>query len=85
MFRNVITSENTPDSHKEVIVSQVNDQLAEAAHENTSVEQLQAIKDHFLWLLSNDFYKDECSAEQVSGMESYLPADYADGYEDLPE
>jgi hypothetical protein len=85
MFRNVITSENTPDSHKEVIVSQVDDQLAEAAHENTSVEQLQAIKDHFLWLLANDFYKDECSAEQVSGMESYLPADYADGYEDLPE
>jgi hypothetical protein len=85
MFRNVITSENTPDSHKEVIVSQVDDQLAEAAHENTSVEQLQAIKDHFLWLLSNDFYKDECSAEQVSSMESYLPADYADGYEDLPE
>ena len=85
MYKNVITSENTPDSHKEVIVSQVDDQLAEAAHENTSVEQLQAIKDHFLWLLANDFYKDECSAEQVSGMESYLPADYADGYEDLPE
>ena len=85
MFRNVITSENTPDSHKAVIVGQVDGQLEEAAHENTSVEQLQAIKDHFLWLLGNDFYKDECSAEQIAGMESYLPANYADQYEDLPE
>ena len=47
--------------------------------------QLQCLKDHFLWLLANDFYKVECSAEQVSDMESYLPADYADAYEDLPE
>jgi len=85
MFRNTITSENTPDSHKAVIVSQVDGQLAEASNENTSAEQLQILKDHFLWLLANDFYKNECSAEQISGMESYLPADYADDYEDLPE
>jgi hypothetical protein len=90
MFRNAITSENTPDSHKAVIVNQVDGQLAEAADEETSAEQLQILKDHFAWLLSNellsnDFYKDECSAEQVAGMESYLPADYADEYEDLPE
>jgi len=85
MFKNTITSENTPDSHKAVIVSQVGGQLAEAANEDTSAEQLQILKDHFLWLLANDFYKDECSAEQVSDMESYLPADYANGYEDLPE
>ena len=85
MYRNTITSENTPDSHKEVIVNQVDGQLAEAADSETTAKQLQCLKDHFLWLLSNDFYKDECSAEQVSGMESYLPADYADGYEDLPE
>ena len=85
MYRNTITSENTPDSHKAVIVDQVDGQLAEAADEDTSAEQLQCIKDHFLWLLANDFYKNECSAEQISGMESYLPADYADDYEDLPE
>ena len=85
MYKNVITSENTPDSHKAVIVGQVDGQLAEAADENTSAEQLQAIKDHFKWLLSNDFYKDECSTEQVTSMESYLPADYKDDYEDLPE
>jgi len=84
MYKNVITSENTPDSHKAVIVDQVDGQLAEAADSETSADQLQRLKDHFLWLLANDFYKDECSAEQVSGMESYLPADYKDSYEDLP-
>ena len=85
MYKNVITSENTEDSHKAVIVGQVDGQLAEVADSETSAEQLQCLKDHFLWLLANDFYKVECSAEQVSNMESYLPADYADAYEDLPE
>jgi len=85
MYKNVITSENTPDSHKAVIVGQVDGQLAQAADEETSAEQLQILKDHFKWLLSNDFYKDECSTEQVTSMESYLPADYKDDYEDLPE
>ena len=66
MYKNTITSENTPDSHKAVIVNQVDGQLAEAADEETSAEKLQVLKDHFLWLLSNDFYKDECSAEQIS-------------------
>jgi|TARA_Y100000015_G_C2388726_1_gene88927 hypothetical protein len=84
MYKNLITSENTPDSHKAVIVGQVDGQLAQAADEDTSEEQLQCLKDHFKWLLSNDFYKDECSAEQVASMESYLPADYKDDYEDLP-
>ena len=80
MYKNVITSENTPDSHKAVIISQVDGQLAQIADE----DNVEAIKDHFKWVLSNDFYKDECSAEQVAGMESYLPADYADEYEELP-
>ena len=85
MYKNAITSENTEDSHKAVIVGQVDGQLAQAADSETSADQLQCLKDHFLWLLANDFYKVECSAEQVSDMESYLPADYADAYEDLPE
>lgn len=85
MFRNTITSENTEDSHKAIIVNQVDGQLAEAADEETSAEKLQILKDHFFWLLANDFYKDECSAEQIAAMESHLPADYADQYEDLPE
>jgi hypothetical protein len=80
MYKNVITSENTPDSHKAVIISQVDGQLAQIADE----DNVEAIKDHFKWVLANDFYKDECSAEQVAGMESYLPADYADEYEELP-
>ena len=84
MFKNTITSENTPDSHKAVIVNQVDGQLAEAADSETSAEVLQCIKDHFKWLLANDFYKNECSAEQITSMESHLPADYKDDYEDLP-
>ena len=82
MHKNVITSENTPDSHKAVIVGQVDGQLAQAADSDTSAEQLQILKDHFKWLLANDFYKNECSTQQISGMESYLPADYKDDYED---
>ncbi len=84
MFKNIITSENTDYSHKAVIVGQVDGQLAEAADSETTEEKLQCLKDHFLWLLSNDFYKDECSDDQISGMESYLPADYKNDYEELP-
>ena len=84
MYKNTITSENTPNDHKAVVVNQINDQLVKAADEDTTEEQLQAIKDHFKWLLANDFYKNECSAEQITSMESYLPANYTDGYEDLP-
>ena len=81
MYRNIITSENTPDSHKEVITSQIPNQLAQIADE----DNVEAIKDHFKWVLANDFYKDELSSEQVSEMESYLDSDYQDEYEDLPE
>ena len=81
MYRNVITSENTPDSHKEVITSQIPDQLAQIADE----DNVEAIKDHFKWVLANDFYKDELSSEQIAEMESHLDSDYQDEYEDLPE
>tara|TARA_R110000824_G_scaffold2382_1_gene11173 strand:+ start:1915 stop:2160 length:246 start_codon:yes stop_codon:yes gene_type:complete len=81
MYRNVITSENTEDSHKEVITLQIPDQLAQIAEE----DNVEAIKDHFRWVLANDFYKDELSANQISEMESYLDSDYQDEYEDLPE
>ena len=81
MYRNVITSENTEDSHKEVITLQIPDQLAQIAEE----ENVEAIKDHFKWVLANDFYKDELSAKQISEMESHLDSDYQDEYEDLPE
>ena len=81
MYKNVITSENTDDSHKEVITLQIPDQLAQIAEE----DNVEAIKDHFKWVLANDFYKDELSSEQISEMESYLDSDYQDEYEDLPE
>ena len=81
MFRNVVTSENTPDSHKEVITSQIPDQLAQISDDDNT----EAIKDHFKFVLANDFYKDELSAAQITEMESYLDSDYQDEYEDLPE
>ena len=81
MFRNVVTSENTEESHKEVITSQIPDQLAQIeADDNTD-----AIKNHFKFVLANEFYKDELSAAQITEMESYLPSDYQDEFEDLPE
>tara|TARA_R100000995_G_scaffold74677_1_gene43803 strand:+ start:76 stop:321 length:246 start_codon:yes stop_codon:yes gene_type:complete len=80
MYRNSVTSDNTPDSHKAVIAGQIDGQLAQASAD----ENLDAIKEHFKWVLANDFYKNELSSEQISSMESYLPANYADDYEDLP-
>lgn len=80
MYKNVITTENTEESHKEVITSQIPNQLSQIG----SDENVEAIKDHFKWVLANDFYKDELSAEQIAEMESYLPSDYQEEYEDLP-
>ena len=64
-----------------VITSQIPDQLTQIADDDNT----EAIKDHFKFVLANDFYKDELSAEQITEMESYLPSDYQDEYEDLPE
>ena len=80
MYRNSVTSDNTPDSHKAIIIEQIDGQLAQASAD----ENLDAIKEHFKWVLANDFYKNELSSEQISSMESYLPANYADEYEDIP-
>jgi len=80
MYKNTITSDNTPDSHKAVILGQIDGQLAQIAND----ENIEAIKTHFEWVLTNDFYKNELSAEQISSMESYLPDNYADDYQDLP-
>ena len=80
MYKNVVTTENTEESHKEVITSQIPDQLSQISDD----ENVEAIKEHFKWVLANDFYKDELSAEVIAEMESYLPSDYQDEYEDLP-
>lgn len=81
MYRNVITTENTEESHKEIITLQIPDQLTMIAAD----DNVEAIKEHFKWVLANDFYKDELSAEQITEMESYLPSDYQNEYEDLPQ
>ena len=80
MYKNLITSENTPESHKVVITSQIDGQLAQIANE----DNVDNIKSHFEWVLMNDFYKNELSNEKITQMESYLDADYADKYQDLP-
>ena len=81
MYRNVVTTENTEESHKAVITSQIPDQLAQISDDDNT----EAIKDHFKFVLANDFYKDELSAAQITEMESYLDSDYQDEFEDLPE
>ncbi|QDP54285.1 MAG: hypothetical protein Unbinned5434contig1000_32 [Prokaryotic dsDNA virus sp.] len=85
MFKNSITSENTPESHKEVIINQIENQLNLASDDETSNEDLDILKNHFKWVLANDFYKDELTSEQISEMESYLPNDYSNDFIDLPQ
>jgi hypothetical protein len=59
MYINSITSENTEDSHKEVITSQIPMQLEQISEG----ENVDAIKHHFKWVLANDFYKDELTSD----------------------
>jgi len=80
MYKNSVTSENTPDSHKEVITRQIDGQLAQIA----VGDNVDAIKAHFEWVLINDFYKNELSNEKITEMESYLDANYADKHQDIP-
>ena len=80
MYKNVATSENTPDTHKVVITSQIDNQLTQIANE----DNVDNIKSHFEWVLINDFYKNELSSDKITQMESYLDAGYADKYQDLP-
>ncbi len=64
------------------IKSQLPNQLLEIADSNTNEEQVEVIKEHFKFVLANDFYKDELTAEQIADMESYLPENYEDDYID---
>ena len=54
MYKNIITAENTPDSHKEVIKGQINGQLAQASED----ENLEAISKPFIYL---DMLDDSCA------------------------
>ncbi len=64
------------------IKSQLPNQLLEITDNNTSEEQVEVVKEHFKFVLANDFYKDELTAEQIADMESYLPDNYQDDYID---
>lgn len=79
--RNTVNSEFYDDEIKLAVLAQVEQQLIDVNDES----QAEGIKRHFLFLLANDFYKDELSAEQITEMESYLPNNYQDEYEYLPE
>ena len=81
--RNIITEEKGYEqSDIDNIKSQLPNQLLEIADSNTSEEQVEVIKEHFKFVLANDFYKDELTAEQIADMESYLPENYQDDYID---
>ena len=83
MKRNTVTLEKgyTQDDIDN-IKSQLPNQLLEIADSNTNEEQVEVIKEHFKFVLANDFYKDELTAEQISDMENYLPDNYQDDYID---
>ncbi len=81
--RNIITEEKGYEqSDIDNIKSQLPNQLLEIADSNTNEEQVEVIKEHFKFVLANDFYKDELTAEQIADMESYLPENYQDDYID---
>lgn len=83
MKRNTVTLEKGYEQFDiDNIKSQLPNQLLEIADSNTSEEQVEVIKQHFKFVLANNFYKDELTAEQISDMESYLPDNYQDDYID---
>jgi len=79
--RNTITAEFYDEEIREAILAQVEKQLVDVNDEL----QTDSIKRHFLFLLANDVYKDALDAETITEIESHLPSDYEDEYEDLPE
>ena len=79
MKRNSITTEKGYEqSHIDNIKSQLPDQLLEIADNNTSEKQIENIKQHFKFVLANNFYKNELTSDQIADMESYLPDNYQD-------
>lgn len=83
MKRNTVTLEKGYEQFDiDNIKSQLPNQLLEIADSNTSEEQVEVIKQHFKFVLANNFYKDELTAQQISDMESYLPDNYQDDYID---
>ena len=77
MKRNTVTEEKGYNESDILnIQTQLPTQLQEISDAAFESEVYLEIQEHFLFVLANDFYKDELTAEQITEMESYLPEDY---------
>jgi uncharacterized protein (DUF2267 family) len=77
MRRNTVTAEKGYDENDILnIQSQLPSQLHDISEADIESEVYENIQGHFLFVLANDFYKDELTAEQITEMESYLPENY---------
>jgi hypothetical protein len=77
MRRNTVTAEKGYDENDILnIQSQLPSQLQDISVADIESEVYQNIQGHFLFVLAEDFYKDELTAEQITEMESYLPENY---------
>ncbi len=77
MRRNTVTVEKGYDENDILnIQSQLPSQLQDISEADIEGEVYQNIQGHFLFVLAEDFYKDELTAEQITEMESYLPENY---------
>ncbi len=77
MKRNTVTEEkgfNESDIFN--IQTQLPTQLQEISVAPFEEFEYLEIQGHFLFVLANDFYKDELTSEQITEMESYLPENY---------
>tara|TARA_R110001592_G_C13111244_1_gene744964 strand:- start:123 stop:377 length:255 start_codon:yes stop_codon:yes gene_type:complete len=77
MRRNTVTVEKGYNENDILnIQSQLPSQLQDISVADIESEVYQNIQGHFLFVLAEDFYKDELTAEQITEMESYLPENY---------
>jgi len=60
------------------IQNQLPRQLQEISVSEFEGKEYLEIQGHFLFVLANDFYKDELTAEQITEMERYLPENYGE-------
>ena len=77
MKRNTVTEEKGFNENDILNIQiQLPEQLREISVAPFEEFEYLEIQDHFLFVLANDFYKDELTAEQITEMESYLPENY---------
>lgn len=77
MRRNTVKAEKGFDESDILnIQRQLPGQLQEVSGVEIESDLYENTQQHFLFVLANDFYKDELTAEQITEMESYLPENY---------